>query len=199
MSGSGSMWLQGLFEHAYNREGRSERVAAVLIANTSAGSGSPPERMRGLLAQGILSKACFFINSKQSHNLGEPLLVVRRQAAARAEHLHDQLQSLLPYFTILGQHLGNCLESGGLVDYKHVELLADHRLEIGERHLAVRFTQTTRHLKSPLIHRAARHSRIEKSADNGLANSAFRDTRLEFGDSLVDELLMHWAGSRFTG
>ena len=87
------------------------------------------------------------------------------------------------------KHRRNSGERSFLIDQQHVELLAHQRLEVRQaacRREPARMRRTASNPRSSIA--AARHARIEEPADDGFAQAADRNARLELGNPLLQQL-----------
>src|SRR5882757_4683996 len=112
------------------------------------------------------------------------------ELAARTQNLFDETECATPRFDVLRQHGRNSGESSVLIDQQDVELLADKRLELRKRHVAMRLAQPSRHLETALVDGIASEADVNERADDGGAQPAGRNARFELGNPRLEQLAM---------
>ena len=105
--------------------------------------------------------------------------------------------ALLPRLGVRRKHRRNRRQRRFRVDQQHEELLAHQRLEVRQaacRRARARMRRTASKPRSSTA--PARHPDIEQSADDGFAQAARRNARLEFGNPVLQQFAMQRALAR---
>ena len=132
------------------------------------------------------------LETEQSRDFVHSLLVFGGEFSSRTQHLVDQAECLFASFDIGRKHRRNCGKRCLLIDQEDIELLAHERLEIRDRHIAVRLPDAASQFKASFIDCGAVHSRVNQTANNGCTQATGRNARFELGDPFLQKLAMQW-------
>jgi hypothetical protein len=159
----------------------------VLVSRLTRSSGcfrlKPPDLQKG-------NSGVFLCDPEEPANLAQPLLVLRRSLSASSHDLLDGIEGFAPRLSVGRKQRGKGRKCALLIDQQHRELLAHQCLEFRQRHISVTITKTTYGLESSFVDGTSFQAYVDERANNGFAQSAGRDLRLELGDPFLQQLIM---------
>lgn len=144
--------------------------------------------IRGVFCPAALEQR--LVDAEEPADLLQAFSILLRIGAAGTQNLLDEVERLPSGTRVVRKHRRNGGKGAFGIEQQHIELLADHRLEGRERYVAFSFADAAHRFEAARVNHGSRHADKEEPADDRFAQSAERNTPLEFGNPLLHQFVM---------